>query len=83
MGILEIIGAICLIITCILIVIMVMFQDPKGSGLAGLAGGGMESYFDKNSGRTLDAMLAKYTKYAAIVFFVVTIGVYAAHSYLK
>ena len=81
MGVLEIIGAICLIITCVLIVLMVMLQDPKGNGLAGLAGSS-ESYFNKNSGRTLDAILAKYTKYAAIVFFVITIAVYAAHSYL-
>lgn len=82
MGVLEVIGAICLIITCFLIVVLVMFQDPKGDGLAGLAGGGADSYFDRNSGRTMDAKLSKFTRISAIVFFVVTILVYAAHSYL-
>ncbi len=83
MGILEIIGAVCLIITCILIIGMVLLQDPKGNGLGGLTGGDTSSYFDRNSGRTADAMLARYTKYCAIAFFLLTVGVYVSVALLK
>ncbi len=72
MGILEIISGVLLILCSIAIVVMVLFQDSKGNGLSGaIAGGEMM----QNDGRTrsVDTMLAKYTKYAAIVFFVVSI----------
>lgn len=77
----EIAGAILLIITSVLIVLLVMFQSPKGDGLSGLAGGS-DSYYGRNSERTMDAMLSKYTKIAAIAFGVLTIAVYALGAYL-
>lgn len=81
MGIVEIIGAVLMIITSVLIVIFTMLQDPKSDALSGLTGGS-DSFFGKNSARTMDAMLAKYTKIAGIVFFVLTVVVYAAGAYL-
>ena len=79
----EIVGGILMLITSVLITLLVLFQEPKGDGMSALGGGGGDSYLGKNRGRTRDAMLATITKYAAIVFFVVTIVVYALSIHLK
>ncbi len=76
MGVMEIIGGILLIITCILIIVLVSMQESKSDGLSAMTGAS-DSYLGKNSGRTFDAMLKRFTKYAAIVFFVLTIVVNA------
>lgn len=73
MGIWEIIGGILIILMSIAIVILVLFQEsPKGSGIGALTGG--DSYYNKNQGRTLDAVLARATKWIAVAFFVITIA---------
>ena len=79
MGVLEVVSGVLLILCSIAIVGMVLFQDSKGSGLSGVIGGGEMTAGDSRS-RTPSSMLAKYTKYAAIVFFAVTVlvGVFSA-----
>ena len=72
MSVLEIVGGLLLIASRLLIIAMVMMQDSKGKGLSGAIGGG-EMQMNEARTRTKDATLAKYTKYAAVVFFVVTI----------
>lgn len=76
MGAVEIIGGILLIITCILIVVLVSMQESKSDGLSAVSGAS-DSYLGKNGGRTFDAMLKRFTKYAAIAFFVLTVIVNA------
>ena len=70
MGVLEIVSGVILILCSIAIIVMVLFQESKGSGLSGAIGGG--EMMD-NGSRSANSALAKYTKYAAIAFFVVTI----------
>ena len=82
MNVFEIIGGSILLIACIILVILVM-QESKTNGAQSLTGGFSDSYLGKNSGRTLDAMLAKITKYAAIAFFVVTLLVSIFTVYIK
>lgn len=73
---LEILGGVIMIIMSIAIVILVVLQEsPKGSGISALTGG--DSYFNRNQGKTLDSMLSRLTKYVGIAFFIVTIIVYA------
>lgn len=82
MNVFEIIGGAVMIILSIAIVALVAMQEsPKGSGVSALTGG--DSYYNRNQGRTFDAMLSKVTKYLAIVFFVITVAVYAADVFLK
>ncbi len=69
-----------ILVSIVIILLVVMQESPKG-GVSALTGG--DSYYNKNQGRTMDAMLAKATKYAAVLFFVITILVYAASVYLK
>ena len=83
MNVFEIIGGSILLIACIILVILVMLQESKTNGTQSLTGGFSDSYLGKNSGRTLYAMLAKITKYAAIAFFVVTLLVSIFTVYIK
>jgi preprotein translocase subunit SecG len=58
---------------CISIIVIVLLQSAKQQGLSGIVAGGAESFFGKNKGRTIDAMLSKYTKVAAIAFLVTSV----------
>ncbi len=83
MNVFEIIGGIILLIACIILIVLVMLQESKDNGVQSLTGGSSDSYLWKNSGRTLDAMLSKITKYAAIAFFVLTLLVSIFTVYIK
>ena len=61
------------IIFCISIIIIVLLQSGKQAGLSGSIAGGAETFFGKNKGRTIDAMLTKYTAVAAIGFLITSI----------
>ena len=75
MGIIEIIAAIVLIIACVIIVAVVLMQESKQGMSNVITGGSNDNYYQKNSGRTKEAQLARFTKTAAIVFFIVAIAV--------
>lgn len=55
------------------IIVIVLLQSGKQAGLSGSIAGGAETFFGKNKGRTLDALLSKYTSFAAIAFLVTSI----------
>ncbi len=82
MSVVEIISGVVLIISCVVIVGLVLLQDSKGNGLAGAIGGG-EMLDAANRLNTKDVMLARLTKIAAIVLFVVTLLVGLFSIYLK
>ena len=71
----EIVGGILLILSGILIIALVMSQQGRQMGMNAINGSSSESYFGKNRGRTLDAILERWTKVAAIVFFILTVVV--------
>lgn len=76
MNVWEIIGGALMILMSLAIVILVSLQEsPKGSGISAITGG--DSYYNRNQGRTFDAMLSRWTKVLAIAFFLVTVAVYA------
>ena len=83
MNVFEIVAAILLLLACIVLVVLVMLQESKDKMSQTITGGTNESYLGRNSGRTLGAMLAKNTKIAAIVFFVLTILVSVFTVYTK
>lgn len=74
MGVLEIVSGVVLIVCSLAIIVMVLFQESKGNGLSGAIAGG-EMMDNGARSRSANSMLAKWTKYAAIAFFVVTIVV--------
>jgi len=72
----EIAAGFLLIVASLVIILIVLIQESKEQGLTSAIGGGAnDSFYGKNSGRTRDAKLSKFTKFAAIIFFVVTLVV--------
>ena len=65
--------AILVIIVSLIIIALVMLQESKQQGLSGAIGGAAETFFGKNKGRTMEAKLAKFTKIAGAVFFVLAL----------
>lgn len=73
MAVLEIvIGAIVLILS-IVIVFVIILQEGHRSGINGAISGGADTFLSKNKARTFDAFLARWTKWIAVAFFVLTI----------
>ena len=60
------------------IILIVLFQSGKSQGLAGAIGGVADSFLAKNKAKTIDAKLARATKWFGAVFLVLTIGIFAA-----
>lgn len=73
MEVLKLIVNILHILLCIAIIVIVLLQSAKQQGLSGSIAGGAESFFGKNKGRTMDAMLSKFTSVAAISFLITSI----------
>ena len=51
----------------------VLLQSGKSAGLSGAIGGVADSFLAKNKARTLDAKLARATKWIGAVFLVLTL----------
>lgn len=74
MAILEyIIGAIILVLSIVVIGAIILQQGHR-SGINGAISGGADTFLSKNKARTIDALLAKWTKILVIVFFVLAIA---------
>ena len=82
MNLIEIIGAILMIVIGVLVVIMTAIQNPKGDAVSSLAGGGMESFMNRSGDRSLDATLNRFIKIGCIAVFVITAVVYALGAWL-
>ena len=55
-------------------VAIVMLQSGKSAGLSGAIAGGADTFLSKNKAKSLDAKLAKMTKWVAILWVVITIA---------
>jgi len=55
------------------LIVIVLLQSGKQAGLSGSIAGGAETFFGKNKGRTIDAILSKYTAVAAIGFLITSV----------
>ena len=71
-SVLKTIATIIYIIVCIAIVIVVLMQEGKTSGLGAISGVA-ESYWGKNKGRSMEGNLEKFTKIAAVLIFVLAL----------
>ena len=69
----EIILGILVIIVSLLIIAVVLLQQGHRAGINGAISGGADTFLSKNKARTFEASLARWTKYIAILFFVLAI----------
>lgn len=85
MSVVEIIGGIILLLTNALIVLLCMVQDQKQDQnmTSAITGGSYDSAFSKNEGNTKEAIMKRWTKWLAIIFFVVTLVVTIVPVYIN
>ncbi|MCI7733541.1 MAG: preprotein translocase subunit SecG [Dysosmobacter sp.] len=55
------------------IILIVLFQSGKSAGLSGAIGGVADSFLAKNKAKTLDAKLARATKWVGALFLILTL----------
>lgn len=61
------------VISGLLLTVIVLAQSGKSSGLSGVIAGGAETFMSKGKAKTLDAKLAKATKWFSLAFVVLTL----------
>ena len=69
----EIIIGIVLIVFSIIIIGIILLQEGRQSGVGAITGAA-DTFLDIGKARTLDALLGKWTKVIALVFFVLAFG---------
>jgi len=69
------------IIIAISLIVIVLLQSGKQAGLSGSIAGGAETFFGKNKGRTIDALLGKYTAFAAFAFLITSVALFLLIKY--
>ncbi len=85
MSIVELIGGIVLLIANVLIVFLCVLQDQKQDQnmTSAITGGSYDSAYRKNEGNTKEAIMKRWTKWLAIIFFVVTLVVTIVPVYIN
>lgn len=75
MNVFEVVSAIILILACVFIVIVIQLKDTKTQMSQSISGSSSDSFYQKNAGRTKEAMLNKATIVAAVLFFMLAVAV--------
>ncbi len=73
MSVWEILLGIAIIMVSLFIIAVVLLQQGHRSGINGAISGGADTFLSKNKARTFNATLARWTKYIAILFFVLAL----------
>ena len=61
------------LLAALFLIVVVLLQSGKRSGLSGAIAGGADTFMTKTKARSWDAKLAKWTKWVALVFAVLTL----------
>jgi len=62
------------VILCLALIAVVMLQSGKSAGLSGAIAGGADTFLSKNKAKSVDAKLAKMTKWVAMAFLLLTLA---------
>ena len=73
MGVLRVIVTVLYVLICVALVAVVLFQESKAQGLSGSINGVAETYWGKNTGRSMEGALEKGTKILAALFIVLSV----------
>lgn len=68
-----ILGAFILLIS-IVIIAVILLQEGRRAGISGAISGAADTFLSKNKARTVDAILARWTKWIVIAFFVLILA---------
>ena len=70
---LQLILTILQVISGIAVTVVVLMQSGKSAGLSGAISGGADTFLSAGKAKTLDATLAKLTKWFALAFVLLTL----------
>lgn len=70
----QLIVSIIYFIVSLALVAIVMLQSGKSAGLSGAIAGGADTFLSKNKAKSVDAKLAKMTKWVAMAFLLLTLA---------
>ncbi len=73
MNTLKIVVLVLDLISAVLLTATILVQSGKSAGLSGAIAGASDSFMAKGGSKTLDAKLAKATKWIGLVFVVLTL----------
>ena len=62
------------VVFSLVLVAVVMLQSGKSAGLSGAIAGGADTFLSKNKAKSVDAKLARWTKWVAIAWVVLTMA---------
>ncbi|MBE6041187.1 MAG: preprotein translocase subunit SecG [Clostridiales bacterium] len=66
---------IILLISSVILIVSILLQSGNSDGLSGSIAGGAEQLFGKRKSRGYDALLARITTVAAIVYIIVSLAI--------
>ena len=81
MSAIQYVLGIVLIILAIVLIVSVLLQESRSAGLSGAISGGADTFFGKTKGKTIE-QLAKITKFVAVGFFAIALGVSVAFMFM-
>ena len=67
------------VLCSLVLVAIVMLQSGKSAGLSGAIAGGADTFLSKNKAKSVDAKLAKMTKWVAILWILLTLSLSIVH----
>ena len=70
----KLIVTIIQVLLCLALIAVVMLQSGKRAGLSGAIAGGADTFLSKNKAKSVDAKLAKMTKWVAMAFLLLTLA---------
>ena len=73
MSSLNIVLTILQVLSGLALTVIVLMQSGKSAGLSGSISGGADTFLSKGKAKTLDAKLARWTKWFALAFVLLTL----------
>ncbi len=73
MSALTIVLTILQVLSGLALTVIVLMQSGKSAGLSGSISGGADTFLSKGKAKTLDAKLARWTKWFALAFVLLTL----------
>lgn len=70
---LQLILTIIQVLSGIAVTVVVLMQSGKSAGLSGAISGGADTFLSTGKAKTMDATLARLTKWFALVFVILTL----------
>lgn len=82
MNVWMIVIGVAMIIVSLLIIVVVLLQQSRRAGIGAISGG-VDTFFSKNKARDMDGKISAWTKWIALIFFVLAIAASAVALLVK